>query len=509
MSHKLNNIFKFKLSLIAGSLLILSAIAVTTFPAYGQQATVCKEHEINTDQCFICDPSLREKGRLWCQEHSRYEDRCWLCHPDLKEADRLYCEEHGLYEDECAFCHPEISQSEDDSDKSLGENRPVLFCNEHKVPEEECGICQPQRASDLTPGQSLKVRFPSKQSADKAGLRTTIPSECLSASTVEAFCDVKYNENALARITPLASGVIQRVLVDIGEQVEAGDVLVEVNSVEIAEAKASYLSAIADAQVKRMASDREEKLVKERISATRDYQEAKASYDIAVLTKGTARQRLLNYGFSDTEIEQIEKAHDSSSLFAVRAPFRGTLVGRTAVIGELVNPGDAVFTVANLKNMWLELSIPAHQTSLMKQGLDVEARFDTRIGLVTKGQLIWVATSIDVRSRMLKARALIPNEDGWIKAGMFGKAAVEVDEAARGFRIPKDAIQYIDDKPFVFVKEEADLFALRRVALGTVNGSHADILSGISAADQVVTQGSFIAFSEFFKSRLGAGCVDD
>src|SRR5262245_47825661 len=63
-------------------------------------------HDAPKELCFICDPALREKGRLWCQEHNRYEDRCWLCHPELEDKKRLWCKEHSLYEDECFLCDP-------------------------------------------------------------------------------------------------------------------------------------------------------------------------------------------------------------------------------------------------------------------------------------------------------------------------------------------------------------------------------------------------------------------
>ena len=72
---------------------------------------VCKAHKAPTSQCFICDPKLREKGRLWCNEHDRYEDRCWICHPEAQDKKRLFCNEHSLYEDECFLCHPELKKT--------------------------------------------------------------------------------------------------------------------------------------------------------------------------------------------------------------------------------------------------------------------------------------------------------------------------------------------------------------------------------------------------------------
>ena len=107
-----------------------------------------------------------------------------------------------------------------------------------------------------------------------------------------------------------------------------------------------------------------------------------------------------------------------------------------------------------------------------------------------------------------KARAVIPNDDGKIKSGMFGKARIETEQATKTFRIPKDAIQRLDGKPYLFVKEDADLFALRRIVVRNVTGSEIDVLTGINETDQVVIQGSFIVMSEFLKSRLGAGCTD-
>lgn len=81
------------------------------------EAALCKAHKAPVAECFICDPKLREKGRLWCKEHDRYEDRCWACHPEAQDKKRLFCKEHSLYEDECFLCHPELKKKEQPSAK--------------------------------------------------------------------------------------------------------------------------------------------------------------------------------------------------------------------------------------------------------------------------------------------------------------------------------------------------------------------------------------------------------
>ena len=74
--------------------------------------------------------------------------------------------------------------------------------------------------------------------------------------------------------------------------------------------------------------------------------------------------------------------------------------------------------------------------------------------------------------------------------------------------MPRDSVQHHEGGSFVFVRNEPDLFALRRVALGTTYGDIIEVLDGLGPDDTIVTGGSFIVMSEFLKSRLGAGCTD-
>ena len=96
---------------------------------------VCTEHQLPVAACFVCDPALREPGRLWCGEHDRYEDRCFLCHPEIKEADRLWCEELSLYEDECFFCHPELAETESEACADDSCRNPLSTPREERVPQ--------------------------------------------------------------------------------------------------------------------------------------------------------------------------------------------------------------------------------------------------------------------------------------------------------------------------------------------------------------------------------------
>lgn len=106
--------------LVLGTLLACAGSATAqapTAPGDADKATpsskpaLCK-HDSPKSECFICDPTLRDKGRLWCKEHERYEDRCWICHPEAQDKTRPFCKEHSLYEDECFLCHPQLKKKQ-------------------------------------------------------------------------------------------------------------------------------------------------------------------------------------------------------------------------------------------------------------------------------------------------------------------------------------------------------------------------------------------------------------
>jgi len=484
------------------------------------QVELCEAHDLPVEDCFMCDPALRDPDRLWCKEHDRYEDRCFLCHPEIKDESRLWCKEHNLYEDECIFCHPELKEkkaapneeataSGDHSDKSLA--HADLWCLEHDVSEKECGICHPELADQLQPGQGLKIRFASAQSAQKAGIELTSPVAGEGLADLSLLCRVTYNQNAFARITPLAGGVIQRVPADVGDNVKKGQVLLEVLSPEIAEAKSAYLIARANEALKKTAFERKKELMDEKIASQGDYDMAATEYELAKSTSAAAYQQLLNYGFSSSDIKRIAETRSTTSTLQVRAPFTGTLIERHAVIGETVEPGDITFTIADLSSMWLELSIPEDRSAHVSVGDSVEALFDILPDSRVRGKLTWVSAGIDPQTRMLKGRAVVPNPDNSLKHGMFGQVQIDSKRLADGLYVPVESLHRFGPEraEFVFTKVQDDLYEVRRVHMGAKNGSYAEIVAGLSPQDRVVAAHSFTVKSEFLKARLGAGCVDE
>jgi len=458
--------------------------------------------------CFICDKSKREAGRLWCKEHDRYEDRCFICHPDVKEKGRIYCKEHGVYEDECYICHPEIKKS---GASKAPAPKSQLMCKEHNVLEHECAICQPDLASGLKPGESLKVRVASPEALSKVGVEVSRPSSSTGSVNVEAYCTVDYNQNKVAKITPLAAGIVKKIEVVPGQFVKSGSVLGIIHSPDLAEMKSKFLAAVAAEKLANLKVVREQKLAKNRISAKADLEAAEAAWNVATVELSAAHQRLTNLGLDQSDIDQMIGDGKPTSLLTLKAPFSGTIVERDVSAGEMVKPGDSIFVIADLSTMWLELSVPVRDAAGLKTGMPVSGIFNDIPNAQITGELIWVASAIDPKTRRVLARAAVTAPPAALRKGLYGRAKIQTKKPETFISVPTGSIQMIDNRPFVFVREAPDLYAATRVELSPANaGSNlTSVAGGLDGDDMIVSRGSYIMRSEFLKSLLGAGCVDD
>ncbi len=375
-------------------------------------------------------------------------------------------------------------------------------CPEHNIPEVEDALCQPQLMAGLQPGQGLKVRLAAPDAAERIGISASRPVAAAEKGAALPG-QVVFNRNRLARLSTLVPGVVRTVHVELGEKVRKGQVLAAIASPEIASLRAALQAARSRATLAEEVYLREQDLLARGITSRQEFQQAEAERAQARSAVVQARQQLLDYGIAPADLLAA-----SGSSLPLRAPFAGTVVARDAVPGEGVERGSALFSVADLDTLWVELSVPESRLLEVRPGVGVSATFAGLPGRAFAGEIFWVAPALDEKTRMLKALAELSNDSGLLRSGLFGEVRLENELAADAFAVPADALQTIDGAPFVFVALEKDLFELRRVEAGRRDNGTVVIARGLARDDRVVTGQGFALKSEILKSRLGASCAD-
>jgi cobalt-zinc-cadmium efflux system membrane fusion protein len=485
----------------------------------------------------ICHPEIannkkaaaaqeRDPNRLWCNEHGVYEDECVICHPEIADKKKVDAtaetptdkgghehgpgEEHGEHDghDHGTAQTPATDTHDDHGDHDHGSVPGGLFCKEHNLPEAECGNCRPDALAKIPVGEGLKVRFASNESISKAGVEVGLPTNSRATAQREFLGQVAFNRNQLASITPLTDGVVIDVTKDVGQRVEAGEVLATLRAPEIAEVCREYATAQAEAGLANQTLAREKDLYKREISARQDLEAAQAAVAVHQSAIERARQHLLMLGLSKQETNDVLSGKRDEPVLPLRAPIAGTVIARDATRGKAAKTEDALFEIADMSTMWFEFSVPEDQLASVAPGTKISARFDAYPGVSFDGEVQWIAAAVDPQTRAIKARVVLANPQAMLKDGLFGRATIAGAASADGLSVPATAIQDVDGRPVVFRKLEDDLYETRPVEIGAADGGNILVLAGLDASFSVVTQGSYVVKSELLKARLGAGCTD-
>ncbi len=398
-----------------------------------------------------------------------------------------------------AACHKPAADAHAGHDHSEheggGSEAETGICPEHNLPAPECGICRPEKIPGLKVGDSLKLRLASAESSKMAGITTTKAQLGGAADGIDCYAEFGFAQNKYAQIAAPVGGIIQEVTVDLGSPVTEKQTVARIWSAGIAE-------AVAKAVLSHQTLEREQKLREQRVTSEKDLQEAEAAHR-------TACQEMRTLGFSEEQIDELASKPQEMVLLDARAPFAGEITGSTAVRGARVEAGAPLFTLADRSVMWADLAVPETALETLRVGLQVELTTDALPGRKFTGKLTWISAELDERTRMVRARAEVPNPDGLLKARMFARARVITVSNDTAVLVPAAAIQRVDGKPFLFIKTAEDLYDARAVRLGSPSGDLWIIAEGLQAGEEVAVQHAFALRSQLLISRLGAGCADD
>lgn len=298
----------------------------------------------------------------------------------------------------------------------------------------------------------------------------------------------------MAQIVPKVSGTVTEARKNLGDRVEAGDVLALIESREMAEAVAEHLASSRAEELSRTTYTREKALWDKKITAEQDYLTAKNSHQEAKIRSDLSKQKLQALGHNGDV-----SANGNSRFYELRSPISGRVISRELTLGEYVDTTHSAFTVADLSVVWVETAIAPNDLPFVKEGLVTNV---TGSGGKSEGTLIFVSPAIDPETRAAKAIIELDNADGTWRPGEFANAAIATSAQKAELSLPKEAVQSMNGMPVVFVQTEKG-FIKRDVTLGREDSRHVEILSGVKAGESVAISNTFTLKAELGKSEAG------
>ncbi|AUX26924.1 RND transporter [Sorangium cellulosum] len=407
------------------------------------------------------------------------------------------CKEHGVLEALCTKCNPRlvpVFQAKGD------------WCKEHGFPESICPLCHPERggkpAADVTsdgaPADGTKVKLRTRDTARLAGIVTEKAVERQGGGGIPVTARIVYDALKVAEINARAAGVVRRLHVDVGAEVEKGAPLAIIDSADVGADRSRLASALSRLKIAEENLRREEQLEKEGVSSRRSVLAAQQELDAARAERASFAASLAVVGASA----------GGSGGYTLTTPLAGVVTQRKATVGRLVGVEETLFEVVDVSSMWAELDVPETDLPAVALKQPVVLEVDGLKGRELKGEITYVAPAIDPATRTAKARVPLANPDGALRANMFGRARILAPSRA-AVMVPRAAVQRARTVKLVFVRLAEDQFEARRVEIGATEGNLVEVTKGVRPGEEVATEGSFLLKTETLKESIGAGCCGE
>ncbi len=294
-----------------------------------------------------------------------------------------------------------------------------------------------------------------------------------------------------------ANGYVSRWLVDIGDRVKKGQLLVQLDTPELdkqlTQAKASLtqtMAALAQAHANRdyayITSKREAQLFAKSLISAQENDQALTQARVWDANVNAAKATVAAQRASVGQLEQLV------SFGKVYAPYDGTITRRLVDVGTLVNAGAgttaaAIFEIASTDPMQAYVDVPQVYAPSVRVGTEAKVAVRNFRGRVFAGRITRTAGALDPASRTLRTEVDLPNPKGELLAGMYVDVSLDVAVTHQVIRVPSSAIIADARGVHVAVVDGSGKVKLVAVTTGLDNGNTIELVTGLSGGEQVIS----------------------
>jgi cobalt-zinc-cadmium efflux system membrane fusion protein len=299
---------------------------------------------------------------------------------------------------------------------------------------------------------------------------------------------IAYNENFTARVSSPVAGRVVTLRAQPGDRVKAGDVLLTLDSPDLAQAAADLDKAKADDTRKRLAFERAKKLYEGEVLPRKDYESAEA--DLAQSQAETQRARL--------RLRNLVPGESPGEKFALRSPVTGIVAERKANPGLEVRPDlpDPLYVITDPTHLWAIIDLPERNLGKVAEGHPVAVEVDAFPEQRFSAKIIKVGVTVDPATRRVQVRCELANPDNRLKPEMYARVTLLSDENQRAVRVPNSAIITEGVYSYVFVEKSAGVFEKRRLSLRLQDRNFSYVDSGLKSGERIIVSGALLLNSE-------------
>lgn len=323
-------------------------------------------------------------------------------------------------------------------------------------------------------GQAMAMLTPQKKQL--IGVKVAEVKEEPVEKTVRTVGRVAYDERKLAQINLRVEGWIQDLFVNFtGQEVRKGEPLFTLYSPDLLSTQQEYL----------LAKNSQKRLKGSSLADVRETGEVLVD---------SARKRLLLWGITEEQIQELEKRGESQEYMTIYAPMNGIVTKREGVKGMRVTPEMTLYEIADLSTVWVLADVYEYELSYIKRGEEANVTVAAYPGEQFRGKVAFIDPFLNPQTRTARVRLELSNPDSRLKPEMFAQVELKAS-LGKGLLIPESAVLDSGLRKIAFIDKGMEMYEPKEIKASRIDGQYL-VQEGLSAGDKIVTSANFLIDSE-------------
>jgi cobalt-zinc-cadmium efflux system membrane fusion protein len=297
---------------------------------------------------------------------------------------------------------------------------------------------------------------------------------------------VDFNEDNVIKIFPVISGQVSDIKVMTGDYVKKGQVLAVIKSSEMASFSNDYVTAKSNLDIAKKSLDAANDMFKSGLASQKDQLAAQEGYNQAVSAFEKSKRILNLYGGS------------MAGEFTVKSPIDGFIVDRQVNNNMMIRADNSggMFTVTDLKNVWVMANVYESDISFVKMGDTVNITTLSYPGKIFRGKVDRIMNVLDPSNKVMKLRIVLANPGYLLKPEMFASVVVNITENKKMISIPSRALIFDHSQYYVLVYKSPSDITIRPVQVLNTVGDRSFITEGLKVGERLISTDALLIYQE-------------
>ena len=364
-----------------------------------------------------------------------------------------------------------------------------VFAQDHSGHTAQTSISASTAKSQVAePSQDIPQVEISPEQQKLIGVKTVKVSLRPIQKVIRTVGRIEADEGRQATVNTKVEGWIEKLYVETtGSHVQKGQALAEIYSPELVATQQEFLTAL------KWTKDLVDPKVQNVQGASPELSQMLAKDATAMLA--ASRQRLLLWDISAQQIKNIEESGKTIRTLTLYSPVSGFITQKMAVAGMKVMPGEKLFDIADLSNLWVIADIYEAELALIKVGDKAAITLAYLPGREIYSQIDYIYPSITAETRTVKVRLKLNNQNNQLKPQMFTNVEIKIN-LGKKLMIPESAVIDTGKSMVAYVDLGNGAFEPREIKAGLRTDGYIEVLRGLKPGEKVVSSANFLVDSE-------------